>query len=108
MPSKPTPDWETLKTSGQLRATENGSCQLQRGHLLEHIQTDIWVRYQRLRGNECFYVCADDTHGTGTRFKAEELGITAEQLIDDVRINHHNNLKAFHVQHDNYHSNNTT
>ena len=80
----------------------NGAIHL--GHLLEHIQTDIWVRYQRLRGNECFYVCADDTHGTGTMLKAEELGISAEQLIDEVRIDHQEDFKAFLVQHDNYHS----
>ena len=80
----------------------NGAIHL--GHLLEHIQTDIWVRYQRLQGNECLYVCADDTHGTGTMLKAEELGISAEQLIDQVRIDHIEDFKDFLVQHDNYHS----
>ena len=80
----------------------NGAIHL--GHLLEHIQTDIWVRYQRLRGNECLYVCADDTHGTGTMLKAEELGISAEQLIGQVRIDHIEDFKDFLVQHDNYHS----
>ncbi|MCH2354001.1 MAG: methionine--tRNA ligase, partial [Pseudomonadales bacterium] len=80
----------------------NGAIHL--GHLLEHIQTDIWVRYQRLLGNECLYVCADDTHGTGTMLKAEELGISAEQLIDQVRIDHIEDFKDFLVQHDNYHS----
>ena len=80
----------------------NGAIHL--GHLLEHIQTDIWVRYQRLQGNECHYVCADDTHGTGTMLKAEELGISAEQLIGQVRIDHIEDFKDFLVQHDNYHS----
>lgn len=80
----------------------NGAIHL--GHLLEHIQTDIWVRYQRLQGNECLYVCADDTHGTGTMLKAEELGISAEQLIDQVRIDHIEDFNDFLVQHDNYHS----
>ena len=80
----------------------NGAIHL--GHLLEHIQTDIWVRYQRLQGNECLYVCADDTHGTGTMLKAEELGISAEELIDQVRIDHIEDFKDFLVQHDNYHS----
>ena len=80
----------------------NGAIHL--GHLLEHIQTDIWVRYQRLQGNECLYVCADDTHGTGTMLRAEELGISAEQLIDQVRIDHIEDFKDFLVQHDNYHS----
>ncbi len=80
----------------------NGAIHL--GHLLEHIQTDIWVRYQRLRGNECIYVCADDTHGTGTMLKAEELGISAEHLINQVQIDHQEDFKGFLVQHDNYHS----
>ncbi|MFP6795433.1 MAG: class I tRNA ligase family protein, partial [Pseudomonadales bacterium] len=80
----------------------NGAIHL--GHLLEHIQTDIWVRYQKLRGNECIYVCADDTHGTGTMLKAEELGVSPEQLIDQVRIDHCKDFKDFLVQHDNYHS----
>ena len=80
----------------------NGAIHL--GHLLEHIQTDIWVRYQRLRGNECIYVCADDTHGTGTMLKAEELGISAEQLINQVQIDHQEDFRGFLVQHDNYHS----
>ena len=80
----------------------NGAIHL--GHLLEHIQTDIWVRYQRIQGNECLYVCADDTHGTATMLKAEELGISAEELIDQVRIDHIEDFKDFLVQHDNYHS----
>jgi len=80
----------------------NGAIHL--GHLLEHIQTDIWVRYQRLRGNECIYVCADDTHGTGTMLKAEELGISAEQLINQVQIDHQEDYRGFLVQHDIYHS----
>ena len=74
----------------------NGAIHL--GHLLEHIQTDIWVRYQRLRGNECIYVCADDTHGTGTMLKAEELGISAEHLINQVQIDHQEDFKGFLVQ----------
>ncbi len=64
----------------------NGSIHL--GHLLEHIQTDIWVRFQRLRGNQCIYVCADDTHGTATMLKAEQLGVPAEELIERIRVEH--------------------
>ena len=52
------------------------------GHLLEHIQTDIWVRFQRARGHECHYICADDTHGTAIMLKAEEQGLAPEQLIE--------------------------
>ena len=80
----------------------NGSLHL--GHLLEHIQTDIWVRYQRLRGNECHYVCADDTHGTAIMLKAEEQGISPEALIDKVRLEHLSDFQDFEISHDNYYS----
>jgi len=80
----------------------NGSIHL--GHLLEHIQTDIWVRFQRLRGHVCFYVCADDTHGTGTMLKAEQLGIAAEDLIERFRQEHERDFRGFHISHDNYYS----
>lgn len=80
----------------------NGSLHL--GHLLEHIQTDIWVRYQRLRGNECHYVCADDTHGTAIMLKAEQQSITPEQLIDAVRAEHIADFSDFCISHDNYYS----
>ncbi|NMH61256.1 methionine--tRNA ligase [Alteromonas ponticola] len=78
----------------------NGSIHL--GHLLEHIQTDIWVRYQRLKGNECYSVCADDAHGTPVMLKAQELGITPEQMVEQTRAEHHQDLKDFHVHYDNY------
>jgi leucyl-tRNA synthetase len=52
------------------------------GYLLEAVKTDIWARFQRLRGHECYYVCADDTHGTPVMLKAQSLGLTAEQLIE--------------------------
>ena len=64
----------------------NGSLHL--GHLLETIQTDIWVRFQQLRGNNCIYVCADDTHGTAIMLKAEQLGISPETLITQIRQEH--------------------
>ena len=80
----------------------NGSIHL--GHLLEHIQTDIWVRFQRMCGNECIYVCADDTHGAATMLRAEELGTTPEALIDDVRLEHEQDFKDFLINHDNYYS----
>jgi len=76
----------------------NGSLHL--GHLLEHIQTDIWVRYQRMRGNECHYVCADDTHGTAIMLKAEEQGISPEQLIEQVRTEHIADFNDFLISHD--------
>ena len=80
----------------------NGSIHL--GHLLEHIQTDIWVRFQRLRGNQCIYVCADDTHGTATMLKAEQLGVPAEELIEQIRVEHESDFKRFFVAHDNFYS----
>jgi methionyl-tRNA synthetase len=80
----------------------NGSIHL--GHLLEHIQTDIWVRFQRIRGNRCIYVCADDTHGTGTMLKAEQLGVPAEQMIEAVRVEHQRDFERFLIGHDNYYS----
>ncbi len=80
----------------------NGSIHL--GHLMEHIQTDIWVRFQKLRMNQCIYVCADDAHGTATMLRAEELGTTPEKLIDEIRDEHSSDFSAFHINHDNYYS----
>ncbi len=80
----------------------NGSIHL--GHLLEHIQTDIWVRFQRIRGHLCTYVCADDTHGTGTMLKAEEMKLSPEQLIERLRTEHAGDFQRFLISHDNYYS----
>lgn len=80
----------------------NGSIHL--GHLLEHIQTDIWVRFQRMCGNQCLYVCADDTHGTATMLKADEAGISPEVLIEQIRSEHERDFKDFRISHDNYYS----
>ncbi|MBI3903593.1 MAG: methionine--tRNA ligase [Nitrosomonadales bacterium] len=83
----------------------NGSIHL--GHLVEYIQTDIWVRFQKMQGNECHYVCADDTHGTPIMLRAEKEGITPEQLISRVWQEHYDDFTAFHVQFDNYGSTNS-
>jgi len=80
----------------------NGSLHL--GHLLETIQTDIWVRFQKARQQDCLYVCADDTHGTAIMLKAEQLGITPEQLIADVRQEHEQDFAGFLIGFDHYHS----
>lgn len=80
----------------------NGSIHL--GHLLEHIQTDIWVRFQRMRGHNVHFVCADDAHGTPIMLKAQELGITPEQMIDSVREEHMADFNDFMISFDNYHS----
>lgn len=78
----------------------NGSIHL--GHLLEHIQTDIWTRFQRMRGHECYSVCADDAHGTPVMLKAQELGITPEEMVAKTRDEHHQDLLDFAVNYDNY------
>ena len=82
----------------------NGSIHL--GHLVEYIQTDIWVRYQKMHGHECYYVCADDTHGTPIMLRAEKEGITPEQLIARVHGEHLRDFTGFHVDFDSYHSTN--
>ena len=74
------------------------------GHMLEHIQADIWVRFQRMRGNDIHFVCADDAHGTPIMLKADQMGITPEQLIDDVRHKHMADFAGFNISFDNYHS----
>ncbi|MCW9715177.1 methionine--tRNA ligase [Avibacterium sp. 21-594] len=74
------------------------------GHMLEHIQADIWVRFQRMRGNEIYFVCADDAHGTPIMLKADQMGITPEQLIADVQQKHVEDFKGFNISFDNYYS----
>lgn len=74
------------------------------GHLVEYIQTDIWVRFQKQRGNQCYYVCADDTHGTPIMLKADREGVTPEQLIAQVGKEHTLDFTEFGVAFDNYHS----
>jgi methionyl-tRNA synthetase len=74
------------------------------GHLLEYIQTDIWVRFQKLRGHQCTYVCADDAHGTAIMLKAQQLGIDAADMIKDVQQAHQADFAQFQIEFDNYHS----
>ncbi|MEX1058224.1 MAG: class I tRNA ligase family protein, partial [Natronospirillum sp.] len=74
------------------------------GHMLEHIQTDIWVRFQRARGNRCIAVCADDTHGTPVMLRAEREGITPEALIERIREEHWQDFQDFLIGYDNYYS----
>lgn len=80
----------------------NGSIHL--GHMLEHIQTDIWVRFQKMRGHLCTAVCADDAHGTAIMIKADQQGITPEELIEGVRQEHMADFNDFLIGYDNYHS----
>jgi methionyl-tRNA synthetase len=72
------------------------------GHILEVMQTDIWVRFQKLRGHECYYVCADDTHGTPIMLKAQSEGVTPEQLIEQVNQEHRRDLKDMLIAMDNF------
>ncbi|MDG2502265.1 MAG: methionine--tRNA ligase [Porticoccaceae bacterium] len=74
------------------------------GHVLEYTQTDVWVRFQRMRGNECYYLSADDAHGTAIMLKADEKGVTAEQHIADMRAIHEADFKDFLISVDNYHT----
>ncbi|MFQ5658850.1 MAG: methionine--tRNA ligase [Gammaproteobacteria bacterium] len=74
------------------------------GHLVEYIQTDIWVRFQKMLGHDCYYVCADDAHGTPIMLRAEQDGVTPEQLIERVGEAHRRDFADFTVDFDNYHS----
>ncbi|MDX1434753.1 MAG: methionine--tRNA ligase [Gammaproteobacteria bacterium] len=74
------------------------------GHLVEYIQTDIWVRFQRMRGNRCIYVCADDAHGTPIMLRAEQDGVTPEALIARVGEEHRADFRDFRIAFDNYHT----
>ncbi len=74
------------------------------GHLVEYIQTDIWTRFQRMRGHQCFYVCADDAHGTPIMLRARQEGITPEELIEKTHREHQADFADFAIGFDNYHS----
>ncbi len=80
----------------------NGSIHL--GHMLEHVQADIWVRYQRLRGNEVHFICADDAHGTPIMLKAQQMGMEPEQMIAEVNKEHQADFAGFDIDFSNYHS----
>lgn len=77
------------------------------GHMLEAIQTDSWVRFQRMRGHQCQYVCAEDAHGTPIMLNAKKQGITPQQLIDRVRAEHTRDFEGFNISFDHYSSTHT-
>ena len=83
----------------------NGSIHF--GHLVEYIQTDIWVRFQKMCGHTCHYVCADDTHGTAIMLRAEKEGISPQQLIEKSQDEHLRDFQGFHIAFDNYYSTNS-
>ena len=78
------------------------------GHLVEYIQTDIWVRFQKLAGNRCVYVCADDTHGTAIMISAKKAGVSEEQFIAKMNEEHQRDFAGFQIQFDNYGSTNSS
>jgi methionyl-tRNA synthetase len=80
----------------------NGSIHI--GHLVEYLQTDIWVRYQRMQGRDCIYVCADDAHGTPIMLKAQQEGIEPEALIERFHVEHQADFAEFLIHFDNYYS----
>ncbi|AEW44667.1 methionyl-tRNA synthetase [Serratia symbiotica str. 'Cinara cedri'] len=80
----------------------NGSIHL--GHMLEHIQADIWVRYQRMRGHKVYFICADDAHGTPIMLKAQQLNMKPETMITKINQEHKQDLADFNISYDNYHS----
>ena len=80
----------------------NGSIHI--GHMVEYIQTDIWVRFQKMRGHQCTYVCADDAHGTPIMLRAQAENITPEELVARIKTEHEKDFAEFHVAFDNYHS----
>jgi methionyl-tRNA synthetase len=77
------------------------------GHLVEYLQTDIWVRFQKLRGNRCVYICADDTHGTAIMMSAEREGCSEEEFIEKVQQEHERDFAGFQIEFDNYGSTNS-
>ena len=83
----------------------NGSIHL--GHLVEYIQTDIWVRFQKMQGNLIYYICADDTHGTPIMLMAEQENITPEELVKKIHKEHLKDFENFHVNFDNFYSTNS-
>ncbi|MBF0213812.1 MAG: methionine--tRNA ligase [Magnetococcales bacterium] len=81
--------------------------QIHLGHLVETIQTDIWVRFQKLKGHECLYFCADDTHGTPIMIRARQEGITPETLVERMHAEHLSDFNGFHIGFDNYYTTNS-
>ena len=77
------------------------------GHLVEYLQTDIWVRFQKLRGRQCVYICADDTHGTATMIRARKEGVSEEALIAEMQKAHEADFAGFDIEFDNYGSTNS-
>jgi methionyl-tRNA synthetase len=78
------------------------------GHIIEAVQTDVWVRFQKMQGHDCLYVCAEDTHGTPIMIKAQSEGVTPEQLIERIAAEHRADYEGFLIGHDQFHSTHTS
>ncbi len=78
--------------------------QLHLGHMVEAVQADIWVRFQKLIGNRCWYICGSDAHGTAVMLSAEKKGVSPEQWVETIRADHARDFKAFQIAFDNFHS----
>src|SRR5436305_9101951 len=74
------------------------------GHIMEYIQADIWVRFQRIQGHEVHFVCADDTHGAAIMLKADELGVAPKELVTRIAATRPKHLHGFHISFDHWHS----
>ncbi|HRE33331.1 MAG TPA: class I tRNA ligase family protein, partial [Candidatus Berkiella sp.] len=94
------PNRQILVTSALPYA--NGPLHL--GHMVEYIQSDIWVRWQRMMGNQCIHICGSDAHGTPIMLQAEKLGITPENLVSQIHGEHKADFAAFHVAFDNFYT----
>jgi methionyl-tRNA synthetase len=101
-PSEPEPNLSQTRTILVTSALPYANSSLHVGHLVEYVQTDVWVRFQRLRGHDCIYVCASDAHGTPTMLSAEARGITPETLISEVVDEHRRDFETFGISVDNY------
>ena len=95
------------KTTIVTCALPYANASLHLGHVLEHVQADIWVRFQKMQGKQCYFICANDTHGTPIMLKAEEQGITPEQLIEQFYTEHVGDLRAFGISHDHFYTTNS-
>ena len=98
---------DNLKNKRKILVTQAlpyANAPLHLGHILEAVQTDIWTRFQNINNNECYFFCADDTHGTPVMLKANELGITPEELIKDVYEDHKSTYELYNIKFANFHS----
>ncbi len=95
------------KTSIVTCALPYASGHIHLGHVVEHIQADIWVRFQKMLGNGCYFICADDTHGTPIMLKAEQLGITPDELVNQFYLSHTADFAGFGIKYDHFYTTNS-